>query len=50
MGDKIIAYEHSLPLNRIEVSNFMTIVDQAAVAQMAKTGVDKAVVTLDTLS
>lgn len=49
LGDKIIAFEHSLPFNRIEVSNFMSLVDQAAEAQKAKTGVEKAV-TLETLS
>ena len=49
MGDKIIAFEHSLPFNRIEVSNFMTLVEQAAEAQKAKTGVENAV-TLETLS
>ena len=49
MYDKIIAFEHSLPFNRIEVANYMCLVDSAADAQKAKTGVENAV-TLETLS
>ena len=49
LRDEIQAFEQNLPFNRIEVSVFMDLVDQATAAQKERTGVENAV-TLATLS